>query len=232
MPRSSGKPRDRGPHGANRFADESSLVAGCRDGCPHALATLYARYARATGVYLRSLARRLAAPELAQDSGLADLVQEVFVRAFAPAIRGRYSSLAGFDAYLKVIARHHVIDILRTRRREVLVGDARQLHEAASAPVEPFLDHADERLVTFVRACVARLPLPLRDLYEQRFVLGCSQEQAGQVLAVSRRQVRTLEQHLYRDLRRMLRRSARTPSPWPREHRVHSASRQQRAPVL
>ena len=186
------------------LSDESSLVASCREGCPRALARLYRHYASPTSLYLRSLAYRFSAPELATESGLADLVQEVFVRAFSPAVRARYSSLASFDAYLKAVARHHLIDILRRRRREILVGDARELEKVATTPVEPLPNHGDERQAAIVSAYVAVLPTPLRQLYELRFVLGCSQEQASRTLGCSRRKVRTLEQRLCRDLRRAL----------------------------
>jgi RNA polymerase sigma factor (sigma-70 family) len=205
---------------SNTVLFEEPVVAALRGGCPHALAMLYRRYATPTSSYLRSLAYRLGAAELAQQSVLADLVQEVFLRAFAPAARARYSPLTGVRAYLNTIARHCLIDLLRRRRRELLVADARDLLGSVAGWVDPWQEARDARRDLLVSAYLAGLPARLGEVYEQRFVLGCSQEQASRTLGVSRRQVRTLEAHLARGLRRALSRSEVAEAPLPRKRLV------------
>jgi RNA polymerase sigma factor (sigma-70 family) len=186
------------------FVDDPSLLAGFRGGCPQALARLYRYYAPAMSLYLRSLAYRSAAPELGQDSALADLVQEVFVRAFAPAARARYTPAAGLRAYLYTVARHCLVDLLRKRRHEILMENAGALNDVAGRAVDPWHDSGTARRAGIVSSYLAVLPVPLKQLYELRFVLGLSQEQASRALCLSRRRVRTLEGHLYRGLRRVL----------------------------
>jgi RNA polymerase sigma factor (sigma-70 family) len=199
---------------------EEPLGAALRGGCPHALATLYRQYARPLSLYLRSLAYRLGAADLGQRSVLADLVQEVFLRAFAPAARARHSPVGSFRAYLNTIARHCLLDLLRFRRRELLVDDARDLLGSVDGSDDPWHEAREARRDLLVSAYLAGLPARLGEIYQQRFVLGCSQEQVSRALGVSRRKVRTLEAHLYRGLRRALSRSEVTDYPLPRKRLV------------
>jgi DNA-directed RNA polymerase specialized sigma24 family protein len=149
---------------------EEPLRAALRGGCPHALAALYRQYARPLSLYLRSLAYRLGAADLGQRSVLADLVQEVFLRAFAPAARARYSPVAGVRAYLNTIGRHCLFDLLRWRRRELLVDDARDLlgsPSSVSSPVcavQPAL--ASDAIATVPRNIErTRLEWPFKDSF-------------------------------------------------------------------
>jgi RNA polymerase sigma factor (sigma-70 family) len=197
---------------------EEPLVAALRGGCPQAPARLYRQYATPTSLYLRSLAYRFGAPDLGQQSVLADLVQEVFLRAFAPAVRA--GPAAGFRAYLNTIARHCLIDLLRRRRRELLVDDAGDLLGSVDGWDDPWREAREARRDLLVSAYLAGLPAGLGELYEQRFVLGCSQEQVSRTLGVSRRKVRTLEAHLCRGLRQALSRSEVADNPLPRKRLV------------
>jgi RNA polymerase sigma factor (sigma-70 family) len=199
---------------------EAHLVAALRRGCPQALARLYRQYATPTSLYLRALAYRFGAADLGQQSVLADLVQEVFLRAFAPAARARYSPLAGVRAYLNTIARHCLIDLLRRRRRELLVEDARDLLGSADGSDDPWYEAREARRDLLVSAYLAGLPARLSEIYQQRFVRGCSQEQVSRTLGVSRRKVRTLEAHLCRGLRRALSRSEVADYSLPRKRLV------------
>jgi DNA-directed RNA polymerase specialized sigma24 family protein len=58
---------------------------------------------------------------VARATVIADLVQEVFVRAFSTDARHAYDGRREYGHYLAAIARNCFIDLLRARRREILI---------------------------------------------------------------------------------------------------------------
>lgn len=73
--------------------------------------------------------------------------------------------------------------------------------EDAPGEGEPLVD---PRVTSVLSAYLATLPPPLLGVYEQRFVLGNSQENACSALGVTRRRLRTDEERLKSGLRRAL----------------------------
>jgi RNA polymerase sigma factor (sigma-70 family) len=171
-----------------------------RDGQRWAFERVYRAYVRELDAYLRSLARRAQFPELEQPSAVADSLQEVFVRAFAPAARAAYDGERPYGPYLRKIAKNYFVDQLRARGRKLELSD------------ESLCDHAaeteevvvDPRVNAVLTAYLAALPDALRGVYEQRFVLGNSQEYACSALGITRRRLRTDESRLKSGLRKAL----------------------------
>lgn len=183
------------------FCNDRELLLAFREGRPETLEVVYRHYVRSVETYLRTLARVAGARDLAQPSAIADLLQEVFIRAFSPTARRAYDGLRDFAPYLNAIARNCFVDTIRKRRKEVLVG----LDDLPTS-VDP--DHADDaydpKIVAVLETYLRELPPPLRGVYEQRFVHGRSQEAACENLGISRRTLRTTEDHLRRGLRKAL----------------------------
>jgi RNA polymerase sigma factor (sigma-70 family) len=183
--------------------DEPDWLGAYREGRRDALERVYRAYVRPIERYLRSLARSHSCPELGQASAIADFLQEVFTRTFSASARRNYDGRRDFGAYVAVIARNCFVDALRARGREtLLVWDEANLQpDEASCPLD---DSLDPRVRTVLTAYVTGLPTDLRQVYEQRFADGCSQDAACAALGLSRRTLRTKEDHLRKGLRRAL----------------------------
>lgn len=193
------------------------LLEGFREGRPESLERVYWAYVRRVDVQVRYLARASKAAELAQPSSVSDLIQEVFTRAFSASARRSYDASRDFGPYLSSIARNCLIDALRARGREVLLTpeDLRDLH----APLEPVETVYDSKVVRVLQEYLAALPHALQGVYRERFVFGKSQLEACGALGLSRRTLRTREEHLRTGLRKALQARgilvAEASSRWP-----------------
>jgi RNA polymerase sigma factor (sigma-70 family) len=185
------------------FQEQPDLLGAFRQGERWALERVYRAHVRMLDGYLRTLARAGKARDLSQPSAIADSLQEVFIRAFAPGARNAYDSTRPYAPYLRKIAKNLFIDQLRARgsRLEELVETLPDTSEAAPAEGEA---SADPLVSSVLSAYLAALPPPLLGVYEQRFVLGNSQETACSALGVTRRRLRTDEERLKSGLRRAL----------------------------
>lgn len=179
------------------------MLVPFRDGHREALERVYRAYVRSVDRYIRAMARATGHAEVGQPSAVADLIQDVFVRAFAPSARLSYDGLRDYGAYLITIAKHCVVDALRARGREVLHADESALThlqehaESAEASLDP-------RVLAALTDYIRTLPANLARVYELRFGQGESQEVVCLALACSRRSLRTMEGHLRAGLRKAL----------------------------
>jgi RNA polymerase sigma factor (sigma-70 family) len=197
------EPRDAGRPTRSIFDDDPLLLGAFRAGDDAALATIYRCYAEAVGARLAVLARATGALELAQPSAVADLLQEVFARAFSTTARSSYDERRPYGPYLHAIAKNCFIDVLRKRQRDL----ACELQDPSSLDRGPSAWHEEEfglTLVDVVESYVSGLSAPLRDVYEQRFARGLTQKAACNVLGITRRALRTAEGHLKRGVREAL----------------------------
>jgi len=130
-----------------------------------------------------------------------ELVQEVFLRAFAPKARRAYNPLMPYRPYLLQISRNLLIDEWRARGFPAAEVTAEEL-EAAPAlemPVDDALEEAKLRAAT--SAWCQTLPAELREFLRLRFEGGLSQADVAAQLGVSRRTVRTMEGQLQNGLK-------------------------------
>jgi len=202
--------------------NDPELLQAFRAGSTDALAVVYRHYFRAIDGYLRALARRGGAREPLQPSAVQDLVQDTFIRAFSSAARGGYDGTRDFWPYLKSIARNSFLDSLRRNRSEFPTPDPTAfLVEQLAVQDSGY----DPLVMATLEIYLRDLPVPLKGVYERRFVLGMSQLSACAELGVSRRSLRTLEDHLRRGLRRSLLRAGLLPerSRSSRSVRQHGA---------
>ena len=184
------------------FRDTPALLLPFREGQPAALERVYRFYVRPMDIYFNAMARFARAPELSQPSAIADLLQEIFMRAFSPNARQAYDGLRDYSPYLNTIARNCFVDALRKRKKEILIGPGDLPLTAEEAP--PADEMYDPKVLAVLEVYLKELPAELKGVYQQRFVLGLSQDQACKTLSLSRRSLRTAEDHLRRGLRKAL----------------------------
>jgi RNA polymerase sigma-70 factor (ECF subfamily) len=185
------------------FANDRELLLSFRAGRREALERVYRAYVRSVDRALRAMARRSGHADLAQPSAIADLLQEIFVRAFSPAARSAYDGVRDFGPYLMTITRNCFFDLLRAAGRELPTRPEDLMTAADADAAEPDAG-CDPKVHAVLAAYVRDLPAPLEQVYRQRFVLGQSQIEASASLGLSRRAIRTAEDRLRRGLRRAL----------------------------
>jgi RNA polymerase sigma factor CnrH len=151
---------------------------------------LYRTLGRGTGRRRRAGGGWYGLPRLGA-ADVEDLVQETLARAFHRATKVRLDPERDLGPYLTTIACNLCIDMERQRTR---TGRAVPLDgvELAAGGDEQERPEATVALGAYL----AGLPLELRRLYEARYERGLSQREAAAALAITRRNVRTLEARL------------------------------------
>jgi RNA polymerase sigma-70 factor (ECF subfamily) len=196
------------------FVKEPGLLARFREGETAALEQVYWAYVDAVTRVVRAVMNSHAPRSLDQLAGAAteigDLVQEVFVRAFAPRTRASFDGARPYGHYLAQIARNVVVDHWRTTRRQVPL-DLDPLLDAMSLEADDAGKRterwADPETVAVVERYLAALPPELRQVHDALYVRGLSQREAASALGLGRQAVRGLEARLRAGLRRHLQQS-------------------------
>lgn len=207
------------------FQERPELLVPFREGRREALELLYVRYLpEVTRVlqhgFTSGAAGQLRVPGLHDPAALRDALQEVFVRAFQERARLSFDGLRPYRPFLLRIAQHVRIDQLRKTGREAPVSslgsdaddalldiDAlleRNLPFAGPAPVQPQEQREWERLVALAQAYTATLDAEAQHFVATRFAEGRSQSETAEIMGISRRRVRTLEDRVQAGLKRYL----------------------------
>lgn len=131
-----------------------------------------------------------------------DLVQEVFARLFRESTRRAFDGQRELGPFLGTIARNVVMDWARKLGRTI-VETTGALDDVAQD--DPETGWPGDDLIRETERFLAALPPELKQVHEQRFVLGRSQEDAARALGLTRQNVRTLEEKLRRALKKALR---------------------------
>ena len=181
---------------------DRALLDRFRAGATEALGVVYWEYVRkverllSAGFELRSRGTRVGGA-CRQPDDLADLVQEVFVRAFSEKGRRAYDGLRDYGPYLYAIARNVLIDWARVRGREIPSPWTELEAAIEMTPMpEDTAPWAAPATMRVVEEYLATLPQDLRDVHKLRHEEGLSQEQAAEKLGVGRQTLRTLERRL------------------------------------
>jgi RNA polymerase sigma-70 factor (ECF subfamily) len=139
-----------------------------------------------------------------------DLTQDVFVKAFAEKARLAYDGLRPYRPFVLRIAKNLLIDRARRSGRELVVDEATLEQES-----EPIEENIEERLHFEQLRQATRLFLTgeseeLRELVRLRFEEERSQYEVADLMKISRRRVRTLEERAQRGLAEALRKQGLT----------------------
>jgi RNA polymerase sigma-70 factor (ECF subfamily) len=183
-----------------------SLLDSFRAGVPDALRTVYREYVRkverllSAGFEVRSQGTRVTGA-CRQADDVADLVQEVFARAFSEKGRRAYDGLRDYGPYLYAIARNILVDWSRARGREIPAAwlELDAVIEIAPVAADP-PPWAAPATMHVVEEYLAALPRDLRAVHNLRYEQGLSQKQAAEKLGVGRQTLRTLERRLRQGL--------------------------------
>jgi RNA polymerase sigma factor (sigma-70 family) len=191
---------------------DSALLAAYRNGETWAFESIYRRYVEPVRCFLRGGFSFASQGRMCRFRGaqagldLEGIVQEVFARVFAPATRANFDGERPFKNYAFSIAKNLVLRELG-RRERVSAQDGSEVNEAAPAshrvasgllPEQhsPEKLTADAQLSTITGLFVAGLTGLEHDLFEQRFVIGATQEATAETMGVSRARVKSLEADL------------------------------------
>ena len=147
----------------------------------------------------------------------ADVIQEVFARAFSASARQAYDGVRPYRPYLLRIAKNLLVDRLRG-------GAAAMQQRGAPIDIERVIDENaplgsgqrddelyDQELSARAREYVATLAEEMRTLVTLRFELDLSQVDVAERMGKTRRRVRTLEGRVLRGLRTFLRQRGIVP---------------------
>lgn len=194
---------------------ESRLAERFRAGDQSALTAVYRAcvddVARIAELVLRACASSGARSRGEIAAALPDIVQDVFVKAFAPEARRRFDPSRPYEPYLAQIARNAAVDYWRQMRRYV-PADLDQLIERLSLEAETDRVAAhiwtDSETIAVVDRYLASLDEQSRRIHNALYVKGLSQREAAELLGLGRQVVRTQEAKLRRGLRLALSRTA------------------------
>jgi RNA polymerase sigma factor (sigma-70 family) len=156
-------------------------------------------------------------PGVRDQNRRADLIQEVFLRAFGESARQRFAVGLEYRPYLWSISRNVLVDHHRRTRRDKATQQPDLEYDLVlvQQPSEP--EGFEPALVEVVERYVRDLGSPLREVQEMRFVKGKSQKEAAKELGISRQNVRTLEARLKEGLQCALQ------AAWRSQHSVRMA---------
>lgn len=155
-------------------------------------------------------------PGLGSDDEVRDVIQETFVRAFAPKSREAYDGLRPYRPYLLRIVKNLMIDRARASNRRPVLVDEKGVGDldAAVDRNEPLdLDApmpADEalhwkRLREAYGQYRETMDTEELELVKVRYEDGLSQRDAAEKLGITRRRIRTVEERIKSGLEGFLR---------------------------
>jgi len=200
------------------FAGKPDLLARFRQGDGRAFETVYWAYVDRVTRIVRAVVNSYVTASCEQvkfgATELADLIQEVFMRAFSPQSRLYYDGNRAYGPYLGQIARNTVADHWRVIRRHVAL-DVVPLLDAISLEsdeIERTPERwADRETIAVVERYLASLEPDIRRVHEALYVQGLSQRDAAAALGIGRQAVRGIEARLRAGLRRELERTGQLP---------------------
>jgi RNA polymerase sigma factor (sigma-70 family) len=133
-----------------------------------------------------------------------DLVQEVFARLFRESTRKAFDAQRELGPFLGTIARNVVTDWARKRGHKIIevAGELDEMPQDDRGPEWP-----DEALIRATEDYLATLAPALKQVHEQRYVLGRSQDDAARALGITRQNLRTLDGKLRQGLKKALRKA-------------------------
>lgn len=186
--------------------DRDIWLRDFRDGRPGALERIYADHARDVEQTIR---RGLARLGRYSDANLADVSQEVFLKAMTRPARLTYDGARDYRPFLIAIARNVLSDWARASFRERL--DPSLLEASLESAALQAKDELAE-VLSHVSTCIENLPPDLRAVHERRFVAAEPQERAARALGISRQTLRTREKRLLARLRLSLKQAGWPPT--------------------
>ena len=175
------------------------LLERFRAGDAGALREVFRHYAPGVAIGIRRGVRILKGKESvvfpgpSTETEVRRLVLETFSRAFMPTARLAYDGLTPYRAYLARIARNHMINEAKARRRAEVLTDDGELPDLESAGPDAAEQAEQAELREAVGSFMTTRPDVERQVYQARFGKGLSQVAAAADLGLARITVRRAE---------------------------------------
>lgn len=163
------------------------LLAAFRAGDKLARDQVYRHYARPLDHLLRrgyTIKRTgLRIPPIKDRSLRADILQEAFVRAFAPEMIAKYDGERDYLPFLAAIAFNAFVSQYRRRKRELPAGARESWADGQVAEIEPNdeseIASEDPRALAVMHEFVEALPEPLRSMHKASHTEGLGREKVA-----------------------------------------------------
>jgi|APLak6261682754_1056148.scaffolds.fasta_scaffold13717_2 RNA polymerase sigma-70 factor (ECF subfamily) len=191
------------------LSEDRARLTGFHEGQRKVMEAVYLHYApRLSALVTRGLAIQGGRVRVTSPFDVGAVVQETFTRAFQEKARRAYDGTSPYLAYLSSIARNYLLNERRVREElaedpsvELTLGrgdDAGAL--LSTAPRSPDELAEEQELSRIVKDFLDGRTQPERDVFQARMVERRTQEDAAQVVGLTRIQVRRIEAHLRRAL--------------------------------
>lgn len=197
------------------FDGNRALLDAFRRGDKAALEAVYRHYIREVDALIRRgffiADKGASVPGAAAPQEHRELVQEVFLRAFAEPARLAYDGLKLYRPYLLRMAKNLLVDRARKKQRHVLGNKDDAAVAFTSLPDDEVTlgqeldcDPEWQQAAAATREFMTTLDAADRRFVELRFVQKQSQNDVGTTLGLTRKQVRRSEDRIRDALRRYL----------------------------
>lgn len=143
-----------------------------------------------------------------------ELIQDIFIKAFAPPARENYDGLRPYKSYILTIAKNTAIDYARKHPTDALAylsteyDESVNIYDAKSNPATPTPEEDSIHWKTCASAAdayVQTLNIPLQTFVQLRFEQELPQRDIAKTMNISRWKVRAYEKKVIGGLRKHLR---------------------------
>lgn len=188
------------------------LLASFRAGDEVARHQVYLHYARLLDRLLRrgyTIKRTgLRIPPIKERSLRADIVQEAFVRAFAPEMIAKYDGERDYLPFLAAIAFNAFVSQYRRRKRELPAGARDSWADGQVAEIEPNdeseMASENPRALELMHEFVEALPEPLRSMHKASHTEGIGREKVAARFGITVWELRTHLDRMREELHALL----------------------------
>lgn len=200
-----------------KLRENAWLLQAFRRGDRAALGQVYDEYAPSLiellkeGFAIESSGTRYLFEGYREPWRLETAVQEVFARAFAPAARDAYDGLRPYKNYLYTIARNHIIDNFRRKKRNFLpLEDVPEqkladLTDPSSSDGSPEAQAVNQELKTIVDVFISGLDSFDKEIFTLRFQKNLSVERSAKLAKVTEYRIKRTEKSIKKRFYKLMR---------------------------
>lgn len=191
-----------------KLRENAELLQAFRKGDRAALGQVYDEYAPSLigmlkeGFAIESSGTRYLFEGYREPWHLETAVQEVFARAFSPAARNAYDGLRPYKNYLYTIARNHIVDNFRKKKKDFIPFEElpeqklEELTEPSSPAGSPETQAVNQELKALVDRFIAGLDALEKEIFTLRFQKSLSVERSAELAHVTEYRIKRTEKSI------------------------------------